>query len=73
MSRSARLFSLLKRAEGFVRPVLPIKGSDVLAAGIPAGPKVGEILGKLEEGWIASQFNLSREDLLARLETLAKA
>jgi poly(A) polymerase len=45
----------------------------VLAAGIPAGPKVGEILGKLEEGWIASQFNLSREDLLARLDTLAKA
>ncbi len=56
----------------FVRPVLPIKGSDVLAAGIPAGPKVGEILGKLEEGWIASQFNLSREDLLVRLDTLAK-
>ena len=35
---------------------------------------IGEgILGKLEEGWIASQFNLSREDLLARIETLAKS
>ena len=73
MARSARLFSLLKRAEAFVRPVLPVKGSDVLAAGIPAGPKVGEILGKLEEGWIASQFNLSREELIARIETLAKS
>jgi poly(A) polymerase len=73
MARSARLFALLKRAEAFVRPVLPIKGADVLAAGIPAGPKVGELLGKLEDGWIASQFNLSREDLLARIETLAKS
>ena len=72
MARSARLFALLKRAEGFVRPALPVKGSDVLAAGIAAGPKIGEILGKLEESWIASQFNLSREDLLARLETIAK-
>ena len=72
MARSARLFALLKRAEAFVRPALPVKGSDVLAAGIAAGPKIGEILGKLEESWIASQFNLSREDLLARLETIAK-
>ena len=72
MARSARLFALLKRAEAFVRPALPVKGSDVLAAGIAAGPKIGEILGKLEESWIASQVNLSREDLLARLETIAK-
>ena len=72
MARSSRLFALLKRAEAFVLPALPVKGSDVLAAGIAAGPKIGEILGKLEESWIASQFNLSREDLLARLETIAK-
>ena len=51
----------------------PADDAACAAAGIAAGPKVGEILGKLEEGWIASQFNLSREDLLARIETLAKS
>ncbi|PYB75547.1 CCA tRNA nucleotidyltransferase [Rhizobium wuzhouense] len=71
MARSARLSSLLKRAEGFERPVLPVKGSDVLAAGIPAGPKIGQILGTLEEGWIASNFTLDRERLLARIADLA--
>ncbi len=71
MARSGRLSALLKRAEGFERPVLPIKGSDVLAAGIPAGPKIGQILGTLEEGWIASNFSLDRERLLARIADLA--
>jgi poly(A) polymerase len=71
MARSARLSALLKRAEAFERPVLPVKGSDVLAAGIPAGPKIGQILGTLEEGWIASNFTLDRERLLARIADLA--
>lgn len=71
MGRNARLSALLKRAEAFERPVLPIKGSDVLAAGIPAGPKIGQILGTLEEGWIASNFTLDRERLLARIADLA--
>jgi poly(A) polymerase len=71
MARNARLSALLKRAEAFERPVLPVKGSDVLAAGIPAGPKIGQILGTLEEGWIASNFTLDRERLLARIADLA--
>lgn len=71
MVRSARLSSLLARAEAFVRPVLPVKGSDLLACGVPSGPKIGEILGTLEESWIASSFTLDRERLLARGAELA--
>ncbi|MGL3604908.1 CCA tRNA nucleotidyltransferase [Rhizobium sp. G187] len=71
MTRSARLSALLKRAEAFVRPVMPIKGSDLLACGVPSGPRIGEILGTLEESWIASSFTLDRERLLARGAELA--
>ncbi len=72
MARNARLSDLLRRAQAFERPVLPVKGSDVLAAGVPSGPKIGQILGTLEEGWIASNFTLDRERLLARIADLSQ-
>jgi poly(A) polymerase len=72
MAKAARLSTLLQRAERFERPVLPVKGSDVLAANVTPGPAVGEILAKVEAGWIASNFTLDREKLLARIAALAK-
>lgn len=72
MARTGRLSALLQRAERFARPVLPVKGSDVLAAQVPPGPAVGDILAKVEAGWIASNFTLDREKLLARIADLAK-
>lgn len=65
-----RLQSLLKRAETFRRPVFPVTGGDILAAGIATGPKVGETLAKLEAIWVDKNFNLTREALLERLNTL---
>ena len=61
---------LLSRAEGWKRPAFPLKGEDVLAAGVPAGPQVGVLLGKIEEEWVAGNFHSSRASLLARLEAL---
>lgn len=46
------------------RPALPVTGDDLLAAGIPAGPTLGRTLRSLESAWIASDFSLSRSDLL---------
>jgi poly(A) polymerase len=43
----------------------------VLAAGIPAGPKVGAALSAIEDAWVAGNFHESRAKLLARLEVLA--
>ncbi len=48
-------------------PVFPVKGSDVLAAGVEPGPQVGEKLKALEDWWVAGGFSASREELLARL------
>lgn len=63
---------LLARAERWSKPDFPLSGADVLAAGVPAGPKVGEIITTLEEEWVESNFNLDRASLLARLAALAK-
>jgi poly(A) polymerase len=62
---------LLTRAEKWQRPSFPLTGADVLAAGVPAGPKVGAVLGALEEEWVKGNFNDGRAKLLARLEALA--
>lgn len=63
---------LLARAEKWHRPTFPLNGADVLAAGIPAGPKVGAVLGAIEEAWVAGNFHDGRAKLLARLAAMAK-
>jgi len=41
---------------GWDIPVLPIKGGDVVAAGVHAGPEVARTLRAVEERWIAEGF-----------------
>ena len=52
-------------------PVLPIKGADVLAAGVAPGPRVGAIVRKVEAWWIAEAFEPDRAALLARIAAAA--
>lgn len=74
MLKAAKWDALLKRAEAFTKPAFPLSGSDVVALGIKPGPKVGEILGQLEEQWIERNFIDDRAVLTARLEEMvAKA
>lgn len=70
MARAARIGKLLERAVHWKKPVFPITGADALAAGVAAGPKVGEILGKLEQQWLDGNFSMDRAALLARLKEL---
>jgi poly(A) polymerase len=70
MRKSARLSVLLKRAEGYAKPVFPIAGADVLAAGVPAGKRVGEILKQIEDYWVERNFNPDRAALAARLDEI---
>ncbi len=60
----------LARAGKWKKPTFPLNGADVLAAGVPAGPKVGAVLGTIEEEWVAGNFRSDRAKLLARLEGL---
>lgn len=60
------------RALEFVRcfepPVFPLKGRDLLDAGVLKGPELGEKLARLEKVWVDSGFTLDREALLERVK-----
>jgi poly(A) polymerase len=47
-------------------PAFPLKAADLIAAGYERGPVLGETLRRLENDWIASDFTLDRDQLLAR-------
>ncbi|MDB5447293.1 MAG: tRNA nucleotidyltransferase/poly(A) polymerase [Phenylobacterium sp.] len=61
---------LLAIGEAWRPPALPVSGADVLAAGAPKGPKVGEALRALEAWWIAGDFAADRAAALAKLKEL---
>ena len=73
MARVARLGKLLERTSNWKKPAFPLNGADALAAGVGAGPRVGELLGKLEQEWLDANFAMNRASLLARLKDLANA
>ena len=52
-------------------PRFPLGGADVMALGLPAGPRVGELLRALEAWWIAGDFAADDAALRAKLEEMA--
>jgi poly(A) polymerase len=57
-------------AEQWQAPLLAVTGEDVMALGVPAGPRVGALLRALEAWWIAGEFAADRASLLAKLGEL---
>jgi len=57
---------LLFAVRAWKRPEFPVGGDDALAAGLK-GPEIGQALRKLEEWWMAEDFQPGRDALLARL------
>ena len=49
---------------------LPVGGDDILALGVPAGPRVGAILATLEAWWVARDFAPDRAACLAEARRL---
>ncbi|KCZ56435.1 hypothetical protein HY29_09075 [Hyphomonas beringensis] len=64
-----RLLDLLSMASGWSRPDFPLGGADALSAGLK-GPEIGTALRAAEEAWIASGFQLGRDDLLSHLNSM---
>jgi poly(A) polymerase len=56
--------------ERWPAPVFPLGGADVLALGVPAGPRVGELLRAVEDWWIAGHFSAEESALRAKLREL---
>ena len=53
--------------DGWQIPVLPLKGGEIVARGIKAGPEVARILRSVEERWIAEGFP-GRDRVVALLD-----
>jgi poly(A) polymerase len=63
----------LALARRWTAPELPVNGADVLALGVKAGPRIGELLAAVEDWWIAGDFAADRAACLAELGRRAKA
>ena len=46
----------LRALDGWEVPVLPLKGGDIIARGVTAGPEVARILKAVEAAWVAEDF-----------------
>jgi len=61
------------RAAGCPRLVLPVQGRDVLALGVPPGPRVGRLLAAVRAWWKAGGCRAGHAECLERLRELAAA
>jgi len=59
-------------AEGWPRPQFPLSGADVLAAGVPKGPLVGEVLREVEDWWIDHDFLDDKLSAIEKLKAVAQ-
>ena len=64
--------ALLKLAQEWMPPELPIGGADALKLGLKPGPRVGELLAAVERWWIDGDFAADRAACLTELERLAR-
>jgi poly(A) polymerase len=53
-------------------PKLPLSGDGVMAAGVPAGPKVGIVLREVEDWWIDADFPDDKLSVIERLKAVAQ-
>ena len=55
----------LKWLKRWIKPSFPVKGQDLLDAGLMPGPEVAVNLRQMEHTWVESDYKLSKEELLA--------
>ncbi len=64
--------ALLPMAQTWPRPVFPLTGEEVLAAGVPKGPLIGEVLAEVEDWWIDHDFTADKLSLVEQLKAVAQ-
>jgi len=62
--------NLIDLPQRWQAPVFSLAGADVLALGLAAGPRVGEVLSQLEQEWIDTGFAWDASELEARLKRI---
>lgn len=64
--------ALVAHAQMWTPPKLPLTGDEVMAAGVPAGPKVGLVMREVEEWWIDADFPDDKLSVIERLKAVAQ-
>lgn len=67
---SSHWMTLADLALGWTPPTFPLRGADLMKAGVPKGPELGKALSALEALWIRSGFSTEKPQLLAALKLL---
>lgn len=56
-------------ADNWTKPVFPLTGTQVIAAGVEKGPEVGRIMREIETWWVEQDFTPDETMLLERLNS----
>ena len=64
---------MLAVADAWERPKFPLSGREVMLAGVPEGPMVGQILEEVEDWWIDADFIEDEFSLAERLKAVVQA
>jgi poly(A) polymerase len=64
--------ALVTHGRMWTPPKLPLSGDEVMAAGVPAGPKVGVVLREVEDWWIDADFPDDKLSVIERLKAVAQ-
>lgn len=67
---SAHWMVLADLALGWTPPTFPVRGSDLVKAGVAEGPQLGKALAALEALWVRSGFSTEKPQLMAALKFL---
>ncbi len=64
--------ALIPMARTWPRPTLPLTGEEVMAAGVPRGPLVGQVMREVEDWWIDQDFIDDKLSVVERLKAVAQ-
>jgi poly(A) polymerase len=64
--------ALLPLAQSWTAPTFALTGEEVMAAGVPEGPLVGEVLREVEAWWVENDFPSDKLALIERLKAVAQ-
>jgi poly(A) polymerase len=63
---------MIALAEGWSRPELPLTGQEIMNAGVPKGPLVGQVMREVEDWWIDHDFLDDKLSVIEKLKAVAQ-
>jgi len=63
---------MIALGEGWSPPPFPLTGEDVISAGVPKGPMVGQVLREVEDWWIDHDFIDDKLSTIEKLKSVAQ-